>query len=209
MRILAFSDLHEDELALQSLKKISPDFDHVFICGDIARTNQFAEEVLEAFPGAFLIPGNWDNELANRIFSESPQWVHEKRVELENGLNLVGFGYSNITPFGTYGELTEDEIYSRMAKLPIDENTLLMLHTPPKGYFDVSPKGEHAGSSSILKIITQTKPLAAFFGHIHGKHLGVEELGSTMLVKLPAANAMQACSVSIEERKIKAGSVSL
>ncbi|MBU0590693.1 metallophosphoesterase family protein [Candidatus Micrarchaeota archaeon] len=202
MKILAFSDLHEEEVALESLRKISKDFDYVFICGDISHSVSFAEEVLVSFPNAFLIPGNWDNKQVISIFentdpfiSSKKRWIHEARVEIQDGINVVGFGYSHITSFGTYGELTESQIYERMSKLPIDKNTLLMLHSPPKGHFD-AVNGGNAGSESILKIIMEKKPLAAFFGHIH-EYIGVKNLGSTQLIKLPAAIHMQACSVSI------------
>lgn len=203
MRILAFSDLHENEAALEALKALSPQFDHVFICGDVSKNNLFAEAVLGAFPKGFVIPGNWDNEHVNKLLSSNSQWIHERRVEIGNGLNVVGFGYSNITPFGTYGELNEDEILSRLSKLPIDSNTILVLHCPPKGYFDKTPRGDHAGSDSILKVITEKKPLAALFGHIH-EHMGMQKLGSTTLVKLPAADGMRACSLSIEDKNINA-----
>jgi Icc-related predicted phosphoesterase len=202
MRILAFSDLHEDEAALESLTRLSKDFDQVLICGDVSRTNHFAQAVLEAFPKAFLIPGNWDNKLINDIFSSSPQWVHGRRKELGT-INIVGFGYSSFTPFDTYGELSEEEIYERMSKLPIDRDTILMLHCPPKGHFDMTFRGGHGGSESILKVIKEKRPLAALFGHIHD-HEGVEELDGTTLIKLPAANAMRACSITVEDKGIKA-----
>lgn len=208
MKILAFSDLHEEEAALEALRSIAPDYDHVFICGDFAKTNSFAEEVLEAFPKAFIIPGNWDTKIVNELASKKPQWIHGKRRELENGLNAVGFGYSPPTPFFTYGELTEEEIYEQMSKLPIDENTLLLLHCPPKGHFDHVHMVRNIGSESILKIIEEKKPFAAFFGHVH-EHVGTEKLGSTKLIKLPPANSMRACSLSINDKRISTEFISL
>ena len=208
MRILAFSDIHGEEAALEGLRRIAKDYDHVFICGDISHSNDFAEDVLKAFPKALIVPGNWDNERVNKLLSSKPQWVHEKRVELEDGLNAVGFGYSPPTPFGTYGELSEQEIYSRMSKLQIDSNTLLVLHCPPKGHFDQVHLVRHIGSESILKIIEQKKPLAAFFGHAH-ELIGTELLGPTTLVKLPPANSMRAASLEIRDKRISAEFISI
>lgn len=207
MKILAFSDLHHDEAALESLARLAKKYDHVFICGDISRTEIFADEVLKKFPNAFIVPGNWDNEHVNKIFSSAPQWVHGKRVELTNGLNVVGFGYSSPTPFGTFGELSEDEIYSSMSKLKIDENTLLLLHCPPKGHFDGAFL-RHVGSESIRKIIEEKKPFAAFFGHVH-EHEGTEVFGETTLVKLPPANHMRACSLLIKNKRISTEFISI
>lgn len=203
MRILAFSDLHGDEAALEALKVIGPRFDRVFICGDVSRTRSFSEDVSEAFPQGLVIPGNWDSELMHEVFSPSGNWLHERRLELGDGLNAVGFGLSNITPFGTYGEITEEEIYERMARLPIDMDTILMLHCPPKGHFDLTAQGTHVGSSSILRIIEETEPFAALFGHIH-ELSGSERLGPTTLIKLPAANAMRACSITVKDKSIAA-----
>lgn len=203
MKILAFSDLHEEEAALEGLKNIAKNYDHVFMCGDISRSNYFAEEVLRAFPDSFIVPGNWDSRTVNDFFSSKKQWLQEKRAELAGGLNAVGFGYSPPTPFGTYGELSEGEIYSRMSKLPIDRNTLLLLHCPPKGHFDNVHVVRHIGSESILKIIEEKKPLAAFFGHAH-ELAGTGMLGPTTLVKLPPANSMRACSLEIRDKRISA-----
>ena len=155
-----------------------------------------------------MVPGNWDSKLVNELASKKPQWLHGKRVELEDGLNAVGFGYSPPTPFFTYGELSEEEIYLQMSKLDIDENTLLLMHCPPKGHFDNVHMVRKIGSESILKIIEGKKPFAAFFGHVH-EHVGTEKLGPTRLIKLPPANSMRACSLTINDKRISAEFISL
>ncbi|MFH1784838.1 MAG: metallophosphoesterase family protein [Candidatus Micrarchaeota archaeon] len=207
MKVLAFSDLHHEEAALESLVELGKKHNHVFICGDTSRTEIFAKTVLQEFPNGFIIPGNWDSEHVNNLFSSSPQWIHGRRVDLFGNLNVVGFGFSPPTPFGTFGEISEDEFYSKMSKLPIDKNTLLLLHTPPKGHFDEAFL-RHIGSSSILKIIEEKEPLVAFFGHAH-EHSGIKVLGNTMLVKLPPANNMRACSLTIKNKKISAEFITL
>jgi uncharacterized protein len=207
MRILAFSDLHGDEAAFESLRSIAADYDHVFGCGDFSHSASFAEEILD-LPNCFCIPGNWDNARVSELLSSGPRSAQGRRLELGEGLNVVGFGYAIFGPFGTYGERSEEEFLSSLSRLPIDSNTLLLLHCPPKGYFDEVRGGLHAGSDSILKIITAKKPLAAFFGHVH-EHSGTQMLGPTTLVKLPPANEMQACAVEITGRKVSAEFISL
>lgn len=207
MKILVFSDLHGEEAALESIRKLAGGYDYVFGCGDFSHEVSFAEAAL-SIPNAFFIPGNWDNAAVSGLLSSGPRSVHNRRVELEDGLNVAGFGYGTPSPFGTYGERSEEEFRSSLAKLPIDRNTLLMLHCPPKGHFDEVRGGVHAGSESILKIITAKKPLVAFFGHVH-EYSGTEALGQTTLVKLPPANEMRACAVEIIKRKISAEFISL
>lgn len=201
MKLLVFSDLHQDESAFERLKQFAKEqtFDYVLSCGDNSQNISFLQELIDSFPRFFLIPGNWEGEKANRFLQEHRNCINEKRVELEEGLNIVGFGHSNITPFGTYGELSEDEIRKRLSKLDIDKNTILLLHVPPRGYFD-SVKGENTGSPSVLNAIKSKKPLVAFFGHIH-EQSGTEELDGTTLVKVPAANSYRAAVVEIKNKK--------
>ncbi len=208
MRILAFSDLHGEEYALGALKGKSSGFDQVFICGDVGDTNAFAEKVMHAFPEAFVVPGNGEDKHVLELLSKMPNYVHRKRIELDNGLNVVGFGHSNPTPFNTYGELPEDELYLQMSKLPIDSNTMLLLHAPPKGYFDAVGNGISAGSDSILRIIETKKPFAAFFGHIH-EHAGMDRLGDTFLVKVPGAASMRAVDATIGNKRLSVSIITL
>ena len=146
MRFLAVSDIHQEEAALESIAALSPSYDHVFVCGDISRSVSFAEDLVK-IPNAFIVPGNWDNEQVGQALSKSPRFVHERRVEIGDGLNVVGFGYSPPSPFFTYGELSEEEIYSRMEKLKIDRNTLLLTHAPPKGHLDTGRWGGISGAN--------------------------------------------------------------
>ncbi len=208
MRILAFSDIHEEEVALERLKFIAKSHDRVFVCGDISQNVSFALSLLDSLPNCLIIPGNWDNEAVNKILQKSPQSVHGKRIEIEDGLNVVGFGYSLPTPFGTYGEFSEDDFYAGLSKLPIDNNTILLLHCPPKGHFDEVLMGRLIGSESILKIINEKKPFAAIFGHVH-EHMGTDKLGETYLIKLPPANRMHACSIEIKDKRIDVDFISL
>ncbi len=209
MRLLVFSDLHQEGAALEKLRELAmnEEFDYVLSCGDNSPNISFLEGIIDSFPRFFLIPGNWEGEKANDFISKSRNSVNEKRVELEENLNLVGFGYSNVTPFRTYGELSEKEIYERMGRLRIDNNSILLLHCPPKGYFD-AVRGGNAGSSSVLKIIRERKPLAAFFGHIHETE-GVDKIGESTLVKVPAANGMQACVAEIKNKRTSVSFIGL
>ena len=204
MRFLVVADIHGEEETLFRIRKRmgSGEFDFLFICGDISKSISFVEELVAGLEGKiFLIPGNWDPEQVNKFILGSGACTHEKSVPLSDGIGLVGFGYSNITPFDTYGELSEEEIYQRMSNLPIDNKTILLMHCPPKGFFD--QVGErNIGSESIKKIIEEKKPLIAFFGHVHD-YEGIREYGGTTLVKVPPAIKMRGCIVQIEGRKIE------
>ncbi len=210
MRILAFSDLHDDEEALLLLKKYADRirFDLVLVAGDITNKGvSYCEDLITFFPRAFLVPGN--NEPANvmEFLKNTKNYVHEKRVEIGNGLNVVGFGYSNITPFGTPNEYSEDEIYARMNKLAIDQNTILLLHCPPFGFFD-TVRGKSIGSTAIKRIIEEKQPLLAIAGHVH-EYEGSARLENTTIAKVATAQVGKALSITIEARTVFVDKISI
>lgn len=140
----------------------------------------------------YLIPGNDDPaEVVNKI--NDAAWDNivpfdEGIVELNDHL-LVGFGYSNITPWNTHRELSEEEMYARLSKLMSRLNggeysrTILVVHAPPHGtLIDQAPMltsdfkivrrgGEavltHVGSVGVRRIIEEYRPLMGLHGHIH------------------------------------------
>ncbi|QIW23953.1 hypothetical protein EWF20_07165 [Sulfolobus sp. S-194] len=100
---------------------------------------------------------------------------------------MISYGYVNPTPWNTYREKSEDEIYrelkSIMNKVKDPSKVILNTHAPPFGTnLDNAPlldknlkpvvKGgdivmTHVGSQSIRKIIEEYKPLLGIHGHIH------------------------------------------
>jgi hypothetical protein len=102
------------------------------------------------------------------------------------------------TPFGTPNELSEDEIYDSLVRLPITSKTILLTHAPPLGTFDMTSKG-NAGSSAILRIVEEKQPLALFCGHIH-EHEGVAKIGKTQVVKLPSARDYRYCVAELDDK---------
>ncbi len=197
MNFLAFSDLHDDEHAYGKLVGLSKNADYTLVCGDTTHSEQFAEKVISELKNPLIIPGNWDNERAHSVFSKI--WIHEKRIEIGE-LNIVGFGLTPPTPFGTFGEISEEEYYKRVAMLPIDGSTILLAHAPPQGIFD-KIRGNHIGSMSLRKIIEEKHPLAVLCGHVH-EYEGLARINETLVVKLPAAEDMRAAKLSYYDKKL-------
>lgn len=202
MRILAFSDLHDEEAALEKLRSVyvKTAFDAVFITGDTTNVSySFLEETIGSFNKSpvFWIPGN--NEPPNVLerAGKLKNYLHGKQTKLGT-FAVVGFGMSPPTPFMTPNELSEDEIYSSLAKLKIDSNTILLTHAPPLGCFDMTKKG-NAGSSAIRRIVEEKQPFALFCGHIH-EHQGVEKIGKTTVVKLPCARDGRCCVAELDDK---------
>jgi Icc-related predicted phosphoesterase len=204
MKVLALSDLHDEEVALERIRN---DYRHmkldaVFILGDTTNVSySFLEETVNSFKNCFFIPGNNEPETVIERARSLPGFVHNKRIEL-GSYNLVGFGFSPPTPFDTVGELPEERIYEQMKKLQIDRKTILLTHSPPMGILDWTKKGP-AGSAAILKIIEEKKPLVNFCGHIH-EQCGWKKAFETQVVKVPAAKDYQFCIAEISDKNITA-----
>jgi len=199
VKLLVFSDLHEESQALEKLRAFAerekPDI--VLSCGDMARSVSFAEETMGSFKNFYFVPGNWDSKAANDYYSKLKGYIHKKRVEV-GGLNIVGFGFSPITPFHTFGEKNEEEIEKEMAQLAIDKDTLLLLHAPPNGFFDNVGK-EHVGSRAIRRIVEKKSPFMVLFGHVH-ETIGFCKRGNTFFVKVPPAQRHKCALVSINNK---------
>ncbi|MFA6530646.1 MAG: metallophosphoesterase [Candidatus Micrarchaeia archaeon] len=217
MKILAFSDLHDEEDAFEKLKnfysgnsgKSKSNFDAVFILGDTTNLSySFLESVISFFnspasfsKNCFFIPGNNEPFPALERAAGLNGFLQARTAKLD-GFMLAGFGFSPPTPFGTPGELTEDKLYVGLTKLGIDRNTILLTHAPPYDVFDQTKKGP-AGSVAIRRIIEEKQPFVNFCGHIH-EHQGVGKIGETIVVKVPALKDYAYCVAEIKGRKIEA-----
>lgn len=194
MRILLLADLHGDKEVLDRLRAVAQKYEMVVIAGDLG-PDEYIRNLLSISENICWIPGNTERKDSCKATEKA--CIHKKRIGLENGLNLVGFGFSGPTPFGTPGELSEDEIYAQMDELPIDTETILVTHTPPYGVLDDVGEGVHAGSKSVKRIMEEKKPRVLACGHIH--HLeGREKVGETTVVQIPEARTLRGVLLVVE-----------
>jgi Icc-related predicted phosphoesterase len=140
----------------------------------------------------FWTGGNDDEEEVLRdVSAASPtafQYVEDRAVTIA-GFNMISVGYSNITPFNTARELSEEALGAHLldvsSQLRSVENVILNVHVPPFGCgtLDVvsSPRRGsvlHVGSRAVRTFIERHQPLAALVGHIH-EGRGVARIGDT------------------------------
>ncbi len=209
IKILAISDLHSSTWALERLTSLASEYDALFMCGDIAESTDFADQVIEELvkpfqsldpigrQRTFYIPGNMDHPLAVERFTKAGINIHGKVVNLdidESNIHIpiAGFGYSSPTPFQTWGELSEAQIKAGLEKLDVNEQTILLTHSPPKGILD-----RGFGSEAIRTFVDKKQPLLHVFGHIH-EVVGSKRVGKTLFVNLPPA--MRGGAAEIEVR---------
>ena len=85
----------------------------------------------------FMMLGNDDEpEMARYLEGSSVvQQAEDKLLEVEGGLTLLSYGYSNRTPWDSPRELDEDDLYERIERLARQvsepERCIFNLHCPP------------------------------------------------------------------------------
>lgn len=183
MKLLIFSDIHNDYAALERLMAAEAD---CYIaagdlaswgrgldrCGDILRTR--ADRV-------YVLPGNheWAEQTAAFAQKFGLHDFHEQSFEAD-GYHVGGLGYSNPTPFHTPGEYSEEELGRRLSQFARMKPLVLVCHCPPLGTaLDRVRQGVHAGSRSVRQFIDKHQPEFFFCGHIHEAEGLAEQLGKT------------------------------
>src|SRR5579883_811870 len=135
MRLLFFSDLHGDVKALERLMEIEADY--YFAVGDLVNFGKGLEKMGPLLQSkgrrVYVLPGN--HETASDISVFCDQFglndFHEEQIQVD-GYFVAGLGYSNITPFKTPGEYTEEQIAARLGRFHGLSPLVLVCHCPPK-----------------------------------------------------------------------------
>jgi Icc-related predicted phosphoesterase len=171
MKLLIFSDIHEDWLALERLMNQEADF--YVAAGDLANWGRGLEKAAPILAKrrdrVWLLPGNHESDTAMAAFAEQHGFrdLHGASLEL-GGYHVAGLGCSNPTPFNTPGEYTESQLAERLAPFGGLKPLILICHCPPKNTeLDQAGKGEHYGSSAVKDFIDEHQPTYFFCGHIH------------------------------------------
>jgi Icc-related predicted phosphoesterase len=171
LKLLIFSDIHNDWKALDRLLAI--DADYYIAAGDQvtwAKGMDRAGEIL-ATRGerVYVLPGNHESAamVAEMCARHGLHDFHERHIQVGKW-HVAGLGYSSPTPFHTPGEYSEAQIEERLAKFADVAPLVLVCHAPPYGTaLDRVRAGLHAGSRSVREFIEKYQPEHFFCGHIH------------------------------------------
>jgi len=190
MKIISFGDVHMATRNLDRMTEVMRDCDLVILSGDLTNfggvddARKVLDDVRRACPAVLAVPGNLDRREVIPFLEADGIALHGKGL-VKNGIGIFGCGGSNITPFGTPTELTEDEIYATLCagyEAVRDVRPLLMIcHTPP---FDTKCdrilSGKPVGSTAARRFIEEVKPDVCISGHIH-ESAGVDSIGTTQI----------------------------
>jgi Icc-related predicted phosphoesterase len=168
--IVALSDLHG------WLPEHVPACDLLIIAGDLCPDGM---EQFEWLDGPFRkwldgvrtrhVVATWGNhDFAahyGRIPAQLPcTFLVDESIEID-GLLLHGTPWT--TPFSRWA-FSEDEDVLEGCFSRIPENVdILISHSPPYGWHDRKPHGEHCGSKALLAAIEQKRPRLIVCGHVH------------------------------------------
>jgi uncharacterized protein len=133
-----------------------------------------------------------DDAIAASEVIEDP---NGKVIELEGGVELLGMGYGNPTPWACPRDVSEEELADRIDKVAARvrnvDRAIFSLHVPPLGSgLDVAPKLDDylrprvgaaglemipVGSTATRDAIKKYRPMIGLHGHIH-ESKGVKKL---------------------------------
>jgi uncharacterized protein len=188
VKILIFSDVHGDLRALERI--VAQPADLYIAAGDLATFGKGLERCGQVLAPLrerlWVLPGNHETHDATQEFCARHGFVDfHRQVRELNGTKWAGLGYSNITPFNTPGEYSEEQIAEALAAFDGIERLYLVVHFPPYNTtLDEFAPGKHAGSPTLRVWVERAKPAFLFCGHIHETAGKSEMLGSTRCINV-------------------------
>jgi uncharacterized protein len=183
MKILIFSDIHGDFRALERI--IAQPADVYISAGDLSNfgkgLDRCAAVLADLGERLWVLPGNHETHQESAAFCKRHGFVDfHLQVRSLGATQWAGLGYSNITPFNTPGEYSEDEIANALAAFDKLSPLYLVVHFPPQGTkLDEFAPGKHAGSPTLREWVERVQPAYLFCGHIHEAEGLTDRIGAT------------------------------
>jgi uncharacterized protein len=191
MKIVSFGDVHMATRNLARMDSVMRDTDLIIVSGDLTNfggpddAGKVIGDVRHACKRVLALPGNFDTGEVIPFLEREGVALHG-RATIIDGVAIFGCGGSNITPFKTPTEYTEDEIYATLvrgyAEVRDARPLLMVCHTPPfETRCDRIAGGRAVGSTAARRFIEEFKPDVCISGHIH-ESAGVDKIGPTTII---------------------------
>ncbi len=212
MKIVSFGDVHMATRNLDRMGEVLRDTDLIILSGDLTNfggaddagkvisdvrralsTNAAparnksapAEAATDAGKRVLALSGNLDLPEVIPFLERESVALHGRGMVLD-GLAIFGCGGSNITPFKTPTEFTEEELYAALERgyreVEGRRPLLMVCHTPPYDTkCDRILSGRPVGSPAVRRFIEEVKPEVCITGHIH-ESAGIDRIGPTVIL---------------------------
>jgi len=192
----------------QAFEEDSSKLDELFQELILERVRHWCELADEKLGGkevrCFVAAGNDDMFEVDEVLAKSTTIeMHDgKVVDLDEGFQMFGMGYANMTPWNCPRDITEDELASKLEPLGEqikDMNRAIAdIHAPPFGSgLDEAPELRDdlslvldafghplmipVGSTAVRDFLLKYQPLVSLLGHIH-EAAGIKRLGRTTMI---------------------------
>lgn len=151
----------------------------------------------------YFMLGNDDPPSLRTLLDSAPWGVHAegKTVWLDDDHEMISWGFSNVTPWHSHREQTEEQLTESYvglaAGLTRPERAVVNFHVPPYGtQIDEAPRIDAdlrvqstlgqvqmaaVGSTAVREFELSHQPLLGLHGHIH-ESSGIRRLGRTMVI---------------------------
>lgn len=174
----------------------------------------------------YVMLGNDDPPQLRRILEEAGWATHVEGqvVALDDDHELISWGFSNLTPFHSHREQTEDQLAGSIAamvgRLRDPARAVFNIHVPPiaSGLDDAPVIDETltvqqslgqvrfapAGSTAVRAAIESAQPMLSLHGHIH-ESAGIRRIGRTIAIN-PGSDyvtgALNGALITLERDKV-------
>ena len=203
MRIYAIADIHGKKEHIETiyavLEKFSPDL--VVAAGDLSHFFNWRTSLaqLDSLPVPVLaVRGNTDFRRTEPHIAQAGNLDLLTHTPREiNGFSFVGSGGTFLLPFASRICLNEKK---RLASLPspMDMDTILVVHPPPKGICDRVGGKISAGSKNLALFIEQASPGLVLCGHVH-EQPGKAMLGNSLVVNCSMSRSGAGAVIDLEK----------
>jgi uncharacterized protein len=176
----------------------------------------------------FFMLGNDDPVSLRPLLDAAPWGTHAEGrvVMLDERHEMMSWGYSNITPWHSHREQTEEQLATVLrdmaANLSDPERAIVNVHVPPFGtQLDDAPMLEAdlrvvqvmgqvkfgpVGSTAVRDFLLERQPLLGLHGHIH-ESAGIRRLGRTIAINPGsdyATGALHGALVTLKDGRVAA-----
>jgi Icc-related predicted phosphoesterase len=174
----------------------------------------------------YLMLGNDDPIELRPLLDRAPWGIHAegKVLRIDDEHELISWGYSNITPWHSHREMTEEQLDAAIrgmaSGLQDPSRAVVNVHVPPYGtQLDEAPvldadlrvvqqlgQVKHAavGSTAVRQFLLDVQPMLGLHGHIH-ESAGIRRLGRTIAIN-PGSDystgALNGALVTLERDKV-------
>jgi Icc-related predicted phosphoesterase len=191
MKIVSISDVHMATRNLARMSEVWRDTNLAIIAGDLTNfggvedASKVLGDVRACCKKVLAVPGNLDRPETFEYFEREGIALHGRGMVID-GVGFFGCGGSNITPFKTPSEFTEDEIYAALARgfeqVREVRPLVMVCHTPPLDTkCDRIVSGRAVGSPAARRFIEEHQPEVCISGHIH-ESAAMDTIGSTVVL---------------------------